>query len=131
MPIQTAIILAAGAGSRFWPYNIVRNKAAFPIANVPAVRRLVDQVNELGIERVIVVTGHGEASVRAALRGCVANIQFVRQSQAMGTADAVMQCAPLLDGDFLVLAGDDHRLVPYHGGANMVAEVYRDGRRVG
>ncbi len=106
MPIQTAIVLAAGAGSRFWPYNIVRNKVAFPIANVPTVRRLVDQLNDLGIERVIVVTGHGEASVRAALRGCAAGVQFVRQAQATGTADAVMQAAPLLDGDFLVVAGD-------------------------
>lgn len=106
MPIHTAIFLAAGAGTKFWPYNVVRNKTAFPIANVPAVRRLADQVSEMGIERLIVVIGHSEASVRAALRGCAANIQFVRQPQAMGTADAVMQCAPLLDGDFLVLAGD-------------------------
>ncbi len=106
MPIQSAVILAAGAGSRFWPYNVVRNKVAFPIANVPAVRRLVDQVNSLGIERLVVVTGHGEASVRAALRGCAADIQFVRQPQAVGTADAVMQAASLLEGDFLVLAGD-------------------------
>jgi NDP-sugar pyrophosphorylase family protein len=106
MPIQTAVILAAGAGTKFWPYNLVRNKAAFPIANVPAVRRLVDQVSELGIERVIVVTGHGEASVRAALRGCAADVQFVRQPQAAGTADAVMQAAPLLDTDFLVVSGD-------------------------
>jgi choline kinase len=26
--IQTAILLAAGAGTRFWPYNVVRNKCA-------------------------------------------------------------------------------------------------------
>lgn len=106
MPIQTAIILAAGAGSRFWPYNMVRNKVAFPIANIPAVRRLVDQVGELGIERVIVVTGYAEASVRAALRGTSADMCFVRQAQQAGTADAVMQAASLLDGDFLVVAGD-------------------------
>ncbi len=106
MPIQSAVILAAGNGSRFWPYNVVRNKVAFPIANIPAVRRLVDQVGELGIERVIVVTGDGEASVRAALRGSAAGIQFVRQPHPTGSADAVLQAASLLEGDFLVLAGD-------------------------
>ncbi len=49
--VQTAIILAAGAGTRFWPYNVVRQKAAFPIANVPAVRRLVDSLQGIGTPR--------------------------------------------------------------------------------
>ena len=106
MSIQSAVLLAAGAGSRLWPYNVVRNKVAFPIANVPAVRRLVDQLSELGIQRVIVVIGYAEASVRAALRGTSADVCFVRQAQQTGTADAVMQATSLLNGDFLVVAGD-------------------------
>ena len=78
----------------------------FPIANVPAIRRTVDDLVQLGIERIIVVVGHGEASVRAALRGCTQEIVYVRQPQASGTADAVLCAAHLLDEDFLVVAGD-------------------------
>ena len=86
--IQTAIVLAAGAGTRFWPYNVVRNKAAFPICNVPVVRRLVDDLVQLGVSRISVVVGPGEASVRAALRGAAGPLSFVRQPKPDGTAAA-------------------------------------------
>jgi NDP-sugar pyrophosphorylase family protein len=104
--IQTAILLAAGAGTRFWPYNVVRNKCAFPIANVPAVRRLSDDLAALGITRQVVVVGVGEASVRAALRGASADIAFVRQTHPDGTAAAAFLGAAGIDGDILVVAAD-------------------------
>lgn len=105
--LDTAVILAAGAGSKFWPYNVVRQKATFPIANVPAIRRLVDALSQLGIRRQIVVLGHGAASVRAALRGSEAELIFVTQANATGTAPAVLSAAAELDdAPFLVVAGD-------------------------
>ncbi len=104
--IDTAVILAAGTGSKFWPYNIVRQKAAFPIANVPAIRRTVETLVALGIKRIAVVVGHGEASVRAALRGCAGEIVFVRQTGQTGTAPAVLTAADTWQEDFLVVAGD-------------------------
>lgn len=104
--IRSAVVLAAGQGSRFWPYAVVRQKAAFPIGNVPVVRRIVEDLVALGIERIVVVVGHGEASVRAALRPCRAKVEFVRQTQANGSADAALTGAQLLDEDFLVVAGD-------------------------
>lgn len=104
--INTAIILAAGLGSRFWPYNTIRNKAAFPIANVPAVRRLVDTLHDIGISQIIVVVGHDEASVRAALRGVATAVHFVRQPALTGTATAVLSAAHDLSEDCLVVAGD-------------------------
>lgn len=104
--VCSAVILAAGRGDRFWPYNVVRQKAAFPIANVPVVRRMADALVQLGITRLIVVVGPGEASVRHALRGCAGEVVFVRQGETTGTATAVLAAAPHLEGDFLVAAGD-------------------------
>lgn len=104
--IRTAILLAAGAGRRFWPYNVVRNKCAFPIANVPAIRRLSDDLAALGVTRQIVVVGAGEASVRAALRGAAAEIVFARQAHPDGTAAAALLGAAGVDDDFFVVAGD-------------------------
>jgi imidazolonepropionase len=49
---------------------------------------------------------------------------------ALGEAAEVGSLAPGKLADFVVLAGADHRLVPYHGGVRMVDMVYREGRRV-
>jgi NDP-sugar pyrophosphorylase family protein len=104
--LRTAIILAAGSGTRFWPYGVVRNKVAFPIANVPAVRRLVEDLCHLGVTRFVVVVGSGEASVRAALRGCPGEIVYLQQGDPVGTAAAAYLGARDTDEDFLVAAGD-------------------------
>src|SRR5262245_37526233 len=104
--LNTAVILAAGSGSKFWPYNVVRQKATFPIANVPAIRRPVSALRRVGISRLVVVVGVGEPSVRAALRGCSESLVYVRQPQPAGTADAVLCAAEHLEGNFLVVAGD-------------------------
>jgi bifunctional UDP-N-acetylglucosamine pyrophosphorylase/glucosamine-1-phosphate N-acetyltransferase len=54
---RVAVLLAAGAGRRFWPFAAVRNKAAFPILNRPLVRRLADALLELGVTEMRVVVG--------------------------------------------------------------------------
>lgn len=106
MSLRTAVILAAGAGTRFWPYNVVRQKAAFPIANIPAIRRLVDNLVDLGISRIAVVVGVGEPSVRAALRGARAELSFVTQSPPEGTAAAALLGLQGVEEDALILCGD-------------------------
>jgi bifunctional UDP-N-acetylglucosamine pyrophosphorylase/glucosamine-1-phosphate N-acetyltransferase len=90
---------------------VVRNKAAFPIANVPLVRRLAEDLARLGLSRLVVVVGQGEASVRAALRGTPCEIAYVRQPDAGGTAEAAWLGArqvgeDLLEGGILIVHGD-------------------------
>jgi len=115
--VKAAVVLAAGPGTRFWPYNVVRNKAAFPIANVPLVRRLVEDLAALGVTLVVVVVGPGEASVRAALRGAPGErglpreIVYVRQPGPEGNAAAAWLGAQnvgedRLEGGILVVHGD-------------------------
>ncbi len=106
-----AVILAAGAGRKFLPYNTVRNKCAFPIGNTPVVARLVLQLREIGFSRIVVVVGYEEASVRAALRPHLdSNIVFVRQaSGAMGTVPATLsalQSIGVTSESLLVAYGD-------------------------
>ncbi len=101
------VLLAAGPGRKFWPYAEVRNKCAFPIGNVPAVRRLADQLLDAGLDGLSVVVGHRAGSVRAALRGLEGRVCFVEQPRPEGTADALLRA---LDGDLrgpcVVAAGD-------------------------
>ena len=102
-----AILLAAGAGRKFWPYNEVRNKCAFPIANVPAVRRLADQLLAAGISGLTVVVGERAPSVRAALAGLEERIRWVEQPQSEGTAAAVLRALGDHDAEPVVVAYGD------------------------
>lgn len=109
-----AVLPAAGAGRKFWPYNEVRNKCAFPIANEPIILRLARQLREIGLQRIVVVVGVHEASIRAALRPLGdANLHFVRQPSAEppGTATATRAALESLGADsdafdLIVVYGD-------------------------
>ncbi len=105
--MKTAVLLCAGEGKRFWPYNEVRHKSAIPIMNRPNVRRLAESLLQNGIERLIVVVGAFESSVRAALYGIERPIAFIRQNPPTGTAHAVLSALPLIGEEpFLVAYGD-------------------------
>jgi imidazolonepropionase len=49
---------------------------------------------------------------------------------ALGLAAEIGSLAPGKRADFLLLDGDDYRLIPYRAGHNPVAAVFRDGARV-
>ncbi|HOV62964.1 MAG TPA: NTP transferase domain-containing protein [Spirochaetia bacterium] len=52
--MKTGVILAAGAGTRIWPYAVVRPKVMIPVANRPIVSYAVDAMKAAGIQRIII-----------------------------------------------------------------------------
>src|SRR5579872_3090425 len=107
MPIQAAILLAGGAGTRIWPYAEIRNKCAIPVANVPNIRRLADALYEIGVRRIVVVVGPHAGSIKHALLGAAAQVTFVTQPADGGTAGAVLEALSALDdARFLVVYAD-------------------------
>lgn len=108
MSVTQAAILAAGAGSKCWPYTETRPKALLPVATEPLVDRLIGQLQRLGIERVVVAVGpdeHGTALSRH-LAG-QADVAAVETDRG-GTAAALTACFPELvaDDPALVMYGD-------------------------
>lgn len=90
-----------------WPFAEVRNKCALPVCNVPNVRRLADSLAEIGVQRIVAVTGAEAGSVRHALYGCGAEVAFVEQKSGAGTAGAALAGFGALDDDqCLVVFGD-------------------------
>jgi UDP-N-acetylglucosamine diphosphorylase / glucose-1-phosphate thymidylyltransferase / UDP-N-acetylgalactosamine diphosphorylase / glucosamine-1-phosphate N-acetyltransferase / galactosamine-1-phosphate N-acetyltransferase len=103
---RIAVLLAAGPGRRFWPYSVIRNKAAFPILNRPLVRRMADSVLELGVRELRVVLGAHPGSVRAALTGLEDQTRFYTQSTPGGSADAALHALDGCDEPSLIVAAD-------------------------
>ncbi|RJP30569.1 MAG: nucleotidyl transferase [Candidatus Omnitrophota bacterium] len=105
--IRTAMILAAGRGTKIWPYGDTWPKAALPVANRAVIRRQIDALQACGMETIIVVVGYLSAQVKTAVAD-IAEIHFVEQGKPTGTADALLlglsRCKE--EREFLVVYGD-------------------------
>ncbi len=103
MGCKTAVILAAGAGTRM---KSEKPKVLHEVMGKPMVSHVIAQVRASGAENIIVVVGHGSEKVTEALKG--EDVQFAVQKEQLGTGHAVMQAAEFLpeDGGVFVLCGD-------------------------
>jgi UTP--glucose-1-phosphate uridylyltransferase len=131
MTVRTAVIPAAGYGTRFLPATKVQPKGLLPVVDTPAIQLVVEEALRAGLDDVILVIGPGQETLvshfapspelEAALeargktkelelvRGAtIPNVRSVVQTEARGLGHAVAQAAPLVgDRPFAVLLGDD------------------------
>ena len=107
--VLEAIVLAAGQGTRM---RSRIPKVLHPLAGRPLILHVLDALAAIGVERPVVVTGHGADAVEAAVGGRAAT---VRQEPQRGTADAVrigLEAIPGAEGVVLVTMGDAPLLPP-------------------
>ncbi|WP_086740261.1 nucleotidyltransferase family protein [Erythrobacter colymbi] len=69
----SALVLAGGAGRRF-AEDRAGGKLLADLAGAPVIRRVAERVCDAGFAEVVVVTGAGDASVRAALESLACGI---------------------------------------------------------
>src|SRR4029077_971592 len=67
-PVRTAVIPAAGLGTRFLPFSRSVPKELLPIVDTPVLDLVVSECVASGIERVILVIGPGKESLAAYFR---------------------------------------------------------------
>jgi bifunctional UDP-N-acetylglucosamine pyrophosphorylase/glucosamine-1-phosphate N-acetyltransferase/UDP-N-acetylglucosamine pyrophosphorylase len=100
-----AIVLAAGKGTRM---KSDLPEVLFPVCGRPRVRYVLEALHGAGVGRVLVVAGYKADLVRRELSD-EPGVEFVVQSEQLGTGHAVMMCRKSLaehDGPVLILAGD-------------------------
>jgi bifunctional UDP-N-acetylglucosamine pyrophosphorylase / glucosamine-1-phosphate N-acetyltransferase len=98
-------ILAAGRGTRM---KSSLPKVVHGLGGRTLVERALDSVVQLNPSRNLVIVGNGADQVKAVLQHRT-NVEFVEQTEQLGTGHAVQQVIPFLDdfdGDLLVLNGD-------------------------
>ena len=103
MSNRYAIILAAGQGTRM---KSKLYKVLHPVCGKPMVQHVIDQVNQLQIEEIVTVIGHGAEKVKEQLGD---SSKYALQAEQLGTAHAVMQAKAYLAGKrrkTLVICGD-------------------------
>ncbi len=97
------VILAAGAGSRM---NSALPKVLHLLAGVPLLEHVVKTAKSLKPDGIYIVYGHGGAEVRTQMAHL--DVNWIEQTQQLGTGHAVMQAIPLIEPNdqVLVLYGD-------------------------
>jgi bifunctional UDP-N-acetylglucosamine pyrophosphorylase / glucosamine-1-phosphate N-acetyltransferase len=102
---STAIILAAGKSTR------MKSKHAKPMLEVcgkPMLGWILDACFAAEVTRALVVVGHGKEEIISQF-GEDKRIQFIEQTEQLGTGHAARMCEPLLRdwrGDVFIMAGD-------------------------
>ena len=98
-----AIILAAGKGTRM---KSELPKVLHKVAGKPLVSHVIEACRAAGVEKPLLVVGHGSQQVRDAIGDDVA---YCEQYQQLGTGHAVMCALPCIDlkkGETFVMCGD-------------------------
>jgi UDP-N-acetylglucosamine diphosphorylase/glucosamine-1-phosphate N-acetyltransferase len=90
-------------------------KVLFPVCGRPMIHFVLDALDKAGFKNKVVVVGHRADDVRGELSRRRDSLEFVTQSQQLGTGHAVMQCREQLKnhhGPVIVVAGDSPLLQP-------------------
>ena len=100
-----AIILAAGASSRFWPVNGY-HKSLLKIMGKPLILFLIKRIQKKGIKEVIIVQGpkkEVEIELEKYKTDLSVKIKYVVQNTPNGTGEAILKTEKLLQDQFFVL----------------------------
>jgi NDP-sugar pyrophosphorylase family protein len=107
--ITTAVILAAGRGSRLKEITATRSKAMVPIAGKPMISRVMESLRDAGINRFVIVAAPHDMELRSFFSGD-STVSVLTQQVPRGSGDALKVCAGHIATDFLVCACDS--LIP-------------------
>jgi len=87
---QAALIMAAGKSTRM---KSRLPKAAHLMCGRPMGRHVIEACQAAGIQRIVVVVGHEAEAVKQALGS---DVEYVLQTEQLGTGHAVLSAEPLL-----------------------------------
>ena len=105
-----AVILAAGEGQRLRPFTASKPKVMIKVGNRPIVEYVVEALKKAGILDIVMVVGYRKDRVMDHFGNgnkFGVEIDYVFQKQQLGTAHALKQAEKAVEGDFLVVPGDN------------------------
>jgi UDP-N-acetylglucosamine diphosphorylase/glucosamine-1-phosphate N-acetyltransferase len=108
MSVQTAVVLAAGEGTRLRPLTRNRPKPMLPAANRPILEHVLDALVDAGLRRVVLVVGYRRERVQEYFGPAYRDVplEYVGQEKQLGSGHALLQARDSVEGAFLVVNGD-------------------------
>jgi len=106
----TAVILAGGKGERLSPVSEILPKPLVPINGKPMIAHLIEQLERIGLRRVIILTGYLSDSVEQFCRTLNSNIEIVclKGEVELSPAQRLINNESRIGNDFLLLYCDNY-----------------------
>lgn len=108
---ETAMIMAAGLGTRMRPLTIERPKPLIEVAGKPLIDHVLDRLRTAGVRRVVVNVHHHAEMLETHLRAAAHSLELVisdERAALMETGGGLVQARALLgDAPFLVVNSDN------------------------
>jgi bifunctional UDP-N-acetylglucosamine pyrophosphorylase/glucosamine-1-phosphate N-acetyltransferase len=104
-----AVILAAGEGTRLRPFTLTRPKHLISVGGKTVMEHVLDAVKNAGVNEVIVVVHYKAEQLRDFLGDGSKfglSIEYIRQTEMKGTADAIRTVESNVNEEFLLIYGD-------------------------
>ncbi|MEI8240182.1 MAG: UTP--glucose-1-phosphate uridylyltransferase [Actinomycetota bacterium] len=89
MRARTAVIPAAGMGTRFLPATKAVPKELMPIIDTPALQLIIDEATGAGIDHIVVVTSHAKPAIEAYFAPAPHVVAKLRSTGRDANADAL------------------------------------------
>ncbi len=105
---KTAVVLAAGEGTRLRPLTHNRPKPMLPAANQPVLKHVLDSLVEVDIGKIVLVVGYRRERVQEYFGSTYRDIpiEYVVQKKQLGSGHALLQAESAVSGPCVVLNGD-------------------------
>ena len=114
--VKTAVVPAAGYGSRMGPLTNVIPKEMFPLGSIPMIEHTIAELVSSGIKRIGVVIRNGKEVIREYLESRKSlypesEFEFVFQKEPLGLGDALWCARDFIQGAPFVMAIPDQVLI--------------------
>ena len=120
------LILSGGKGTRLYPITYTSAKQLVPVANKPVLFRVIEAIQDAGIDDIGIVVGDTAAEIKEAVgtgRRWGVKITYIQQDAPLGLAHAVKVSKDFLGDDrFVMFLGDN----VIEGGISGLISEFRD-----
>jgi len=104
-----AVVLAAGKGTRLQPLTDDKPKVLVEVNGTPLIQDVFDNLIDAGATELVVIVGYKAEQIidRYGDEYDGVPITYAHQREQLGLAHAILQAEPHVDGDFMLMLGDN------------------------
>ena len=121
-----AVVLAAGKGTRLQPLTEDKPKVLVEVNGTPLIQDVFDNLIDAGADDLVVVVGYKAEQIIDYFGDTYRDvpITYTHQREQLGLAHAILRAEPHIEGEFMLMLGDNI----FRGNLEEVANRQREDR---